>query len=61
MEQLLGLWDGPAGRMLELPLGLKAWREPEGLRLDAEGYVTDPCGPGLGLEVDEAALDAAVV
>ncbi|MEW5911667.1 MAG: tRNA lysidine(34) synthetase TilS [Thermodesulfobacteriota bacterium] len=33
VEQLRELLAGPSGRSLSLPAGLKAWREPEGLRL----------------------------
>jgi len=39
-----------------LDLGVRA-----GLALDPEGYVAAPPGPGLGLEIDADALEAAVI
>ena len=46
---------------LPVPIGALDLGVVNGLRLDDDGYVVAPEGPGLGLEVDRAALAAAVV
>ena len=46
---------------LPVPLGALDYGVASGLTLDTEGFVAGPQGPGLGLEVDRAALDAVAV
>jgi tRNA(Ile)-lysidine synthase len=64
LEQLMDLWQGAAGRMLALPLGLKAFREHNGLRLDAApspgGYlirIDAPSELDLGEQIGRIKLD----
>ena len=54
---------GAGSRYCELPvpLGGLDFGVVSGLRLDNEGFVVAPDGPGLGLEVDRAALNGALV
>jgi L-alanine-DL-glutamate epimerase-like enolase superfamily enzyme len=46
---------------LPVPLGALDFGVAKGLTLDAEGFVAGPQGPGLGLEVDRSAMDAAAL
>ncbi|ETW94518.1 MAG: hypothetical protein ETSY1_34525 [Candidatus Entotheonella factor] len=46
---------------LPVPLGALDAGVVQGLRLDREGYVVAPEGPGLGLELEPEALDAITV
>jgi L-alanine-DL-glutamate epimerase-like enolase superfamily enzyme len=46
---------------LPVPLGALDFGVTRGLTLDADGFVAGPSGPGLGLEVDRAAMDAVVL
>jgi L-alanine-DL-glutamate epimerase-like enolase superfamily enzyme len=64
LAQAANLHAGLAARTaryceLPVPLGALDHGAVAGLRLDADGYVHAPAGPGLGLEVDLAALEDA--
>ncbi len=45
---------------ISLPVEVNQWMLREPLRVDGEGYVAAPAGPGLGIELDEELIEKHV-